>query len=115
MRKVSFRLTDSEYKEIERYRGNRTISEYVRALLFAHHEEARKETVGFQTLFRDVTLIRETIATCLRDLPNQTALIALAEYLKRVISIANPPAYAHHETELQQHLQALKTNISREG
>ena len=84
-------------------------------LLAADEEHVKKEASDFQQLFADVTLIRETIAKCLRDLPNQQALIALADYLKRVISIANPPAYAHHETELQQHLQALKTNISREG
>jgi len=112
---ISVKMSDSEYEEVQKYRGNKTTSEYVRGLLFAHHKAARNESDSFQQLFRDVTFIKETLTVSFKALPNQQALITLAEYLKRVISIANPPAYAHHETELQQHLQTLKTNISREG
>ncbi len=112
MPKVSFRLPDDEYERLHMLRGNRSISDYIRSVLSAQHKEAKTEIGEFQNLFRDVTMIRETL---LKDLPNQHHLLALAEYLKDVMTIANPPAYANYRDKLQELFQRLKTSIASEG
>ncbi len=92
-------------------RGNRSVSDYTRSVLTEQHEEAKTEIGDLKNLFRDVTLIRETL---LKDLPNQRHLLALAEYLKDVMTIANPPAYANYRDKLQEFFHRLKTSISKE-
>lgn len=111
MKHVSLKLTDAEFEKLEMLRGNKTKSDYLRELLSRDQQETRKELGDFERLFQDVNEIRQTLAALISGLPDQKGLIALAEYLKDVMSISNPPAYSNYADRLQELLQKLKANL----
>lgn len=111
MPKVSIRLPDSEYEQLRIMRGSMTTSEYIRKLIAAQRAETRKEISDFARLFDDVSSIRQTLVTVVNDLPDHNALMAVAHYLKEVMSISNPPAYSNYADRLQELLQKLEGNL----
>ena len=115
MKKVSIRLSDSDYDKLEMFRGSKSISDYIRMLLAAHHEEARNESAEFQNLIRDVNIIKTALNTSLKDFPGRKDLLALATYIKEAVSISNPPAYANYEDKLREHFQTLKAQMDNEA
>lgn len=108
MKKISLRLSDSEYEKLEMFRGEKSISEYVRILISANDEKVRNEAGDFQKLFSDIAFISETLS---QDIPKQKDLLALASYMTEVSSIANTPAYANHRDKIDQLYQTLVSKI----
>lgn len=104
-------MSDAEYQKVERRRGDKTKSEYVRMLLTADEEHVRKEASEFKQLFDDVRLIREFLNILFRDLPTKKDILAFVSYLTEVSSIADPPAYSHHEKELKNLLNTIASNM----
>ena len=115
MKTISLKISDSDYQRLESLRGNSTKSDYIRMLISAQHEGVRREIGDLQQLIGDVNMIKKSILAGAESTVSKEALLALAEYLKDVMTIANPPAYANYRDKLQQYFQTLKTNISSEG
>lgn len=111
MPRLSIRLPDSDYEQLHILRGNMTVSDYIRKLIASQRDETKKEVSDFTKLFHDVRTIRETLVALSDELPNQKALIALADYVKEVVKISNPPAYANYADKLQELLQKLKADL----
>jgi hypothetical protein len=115
MKKVSFRLSDSEYRQIETNRGAKTTSKYLRDMLVLHLGNDEKESAAFQRLFNDVSTIKDSIDALLKAFPNKEALLAVVGFLAHAMTIGNPTAYAHHTSELKQLFQTLKATVSNGG
>jgi len=115
MKKVSFRLSDSEYRQIEINRGAKTTSKYLRDMLVLHLGNDEKETAAFQRLFNDVSTMKDSISALLKQLPNQEGLLAVAAYLAHAMTIGNPTAYAHHTTEMKDLFQKVRATVKNEG
>lgn len=114
MKTISLKISDSDYQRLESLRGNSTKSDYIRMLISAEHEGVKREIGDLQQLVNDVSMIKNNLLTGSESTVSKEALLALAEYLKDVMTIANPPAYANYRDKLQQYFQNLKTTISRE-
>jgi hypothetical protein len=115
MKKISLRLPDATFEMIEMNRGEKTVSEYVRSLIEYNNESARNESTAFQKLFSDVSFIKESLNASLKNLTTKKDLLALSSFFAEVASMANPPAYSHHKTEMQQLYQALSSKMHSEG
>jgi len=112
MTQLSVKLSDEEYDLLQRLRGSKTTSDYIRGLLFVDDKTARKETEAFQNLFNDIAELKNTISALLKALPNKEALLATVTYLAHAMTIGNPPAYAHHTTELKELFQTLRATVN---
>lgn len=108
MKKISLRLSDSEYNNLEMFRGDKSISDYVRLLLSEQGESANNENADFHKLFSDVTTIKEALPV----LATKKDLLSFASFMAEVASIANPPAYANNREKIQQLYQSLASKIS---
>jgi hypothetical protein len=106
------KLSDEEYDLLQRLRGNKTTSDYVRDLLFSDDKTVRKETEAFQNLFTDIADLKNIMAALLKALPNKEALLATVTYLTHAMTIGNPPAYAHHTNELKELFQTLRATVN---
>lgn len=115
MKTISLKISDAEYQALEMMRGNSTKSDYIRMLISARHEGVKREIGDLQQLITDVNIIKCNLLAGSESTVSKEALLALAEYLKDVMTIANPPAYANYRDKLQQYFQTLKMNISGEG
>ena len=115
MKKVSFRLSDSEHRQIETNRGEKTISKYIRDMLVLHLNNDEKEGAAFRRLFNDVSTMKENIDALLKQLPNQEGLLAVAAYLAHAMTIGNPTAYAHHTAEMKDLFQKVRATVKNEG
>jgi len=111
MKKISLRLPDATLEKIEMYRGDKTVSDYIRSLIENHHEIENRESAAFQNLYNDISIIKESLNTSLKYLTIKKDLLALSEFMAEVSSMANPPAYSHHKTEIQQLYQTLASKI----
>lgn len=112
MKHISVKMSDSEYEKVNLDRGSKTISEYVRETLLAAHEDISEEASAFHKLLADVTALRGTLEGALRDIPSRTSLLLLGQYLAKVITMGNPPTFAHYTRELEQLFQSLKTSLT---
>ncbi|OPY72860.1 MAG: hypothetical protein A4E62_00743 [Syntrophorhabdus sp. PtaU1.Bin002] len=115
MTQISVKLSDEEYDLLQRLRGSKTTSGYIRGLLFVDDKTARKETEAFQNLFTDIADLKNIMAALLKALPNKEALLATVTYLTHAMTIGNPPAYAHHTNELRQRYEMLKATVNNGG
>lgn len=112
MRKISLRLSDAEYERLEMFRGEKSISEYIRTLISANDDKVKNEAGDFQKLFVDVAHIREILT---KNPTKHKDLLALATFMAEVASIANPPAYANHRDKIQELYEAMISTMQREG
>jgi predicted CopG family antitoxin len=112
MTQISVKLRDEEYDLLQRLRGTKSTSDYIRDLLFADDKTVNKETEAFQNLFTDIADLKSAMAAFLKQLPNKEALLAVVAFLSHAMTIGNPTAYAHHTTELKQLFQTLKTTVN---
>jgi hypothetical protein len=115
MTQISVKLSDKEYDLLRRLRGTKSTSDYIRGLLFTDDKTAAKETAAFQNLFTDMADLKNTMGAFLKQLPDKEALLAMVTYLAHAMTIGNPPAYAHHTTELKQLFQTLKATVNNGG
>ena len=115
MKTISLKISDSDYQRLESLRGNSTKSDYIRMLISVQHEGVKREIGDLQQLVNDVSMIKSSILAGAEGTVSKEALLALAEYLKDVMTIANPPAYANYRDKLQEFFQRLKTSIASEG
>jgi hypothetical protein len=115
MIQISVKLRDDEYALLQRLRGTKSTSDYIRDLLFADEKTVGKETEAFQNLFSDMADLKNTIGALLKALPNKEALLAVVTFLAHAMAIGNPTAYAHHTTELKQLFQTLRTTVNNGG
>jgi len=111
MTQISVKLSDEEYRVLQRLRGVKSTSEYIRDLIFGNDRAARKETEAFRNLFSDISTMKENIDTLLKELPNQEGLLAVAAYLTHAMSIGNPTAYAHHTAEMKDLFQKVRATV----
>jgi len=111
MTQISVKLSDEEYKLLQRLRGVKSTSEYIRDLIFVDDRTARKETVAFQNLFSDIAAMKDDIGSLMKELPNQEGLLAVAAYLTHAMSIGNPTAYAHHTAEMKDLFQKVRATV----
>jgi hypothetical protein len=111
MKHISVKMTDADYQKVERRRGDKTKSEYVRMLLASDDECAKKDASDFQQLFKDVTFIKESLKLSFKELPTKKNILALVDYLTEVSSVANPPAYSHHQKELKGLLNTIASKM----
>lgn len=115
MKTISLKISDSDYQRLESLRGNSSKSDYIRMLISAQHEGTRREIGSLQQLITDVSIIKNNLLAGSESTVSKEALLALAEYLKDVMTIANPPAYANYRDKLQEFFQRLKASIASEG
>lgn len=114
MKHISVKMSDADYQKVERRRGDKTKSEYVRMLLTADDEHVKKEASDFKQLFDDVKYIKDSLNLSFKELPTKKNILALVDYLTEVSSIANPPAYSHHEKELKNLLNTIASKMKSE-
>jgi hypothetical protein len=111
MKHISVKVTDSEYAKVEMLRGDKTISEYVRMVLFEKGEKANIENNDFLKLFQDVALISDTI----KGVATKRDLLAHASFLVEVATAGNPLSYSHEQNNIQQLHQMLASKMQSEG
>ena len=58
MRTISLKLSDTDYETLSKAKGDKTISDYIRALIAGKGEGVRKETETLRTILSEVALIR---------------------------------------------------------
>ena len=113
MTQISVKLSDHDYQLLQRLRGTKSTSGYIRDLLYANDKTVGREARAFESLFSDVSTIKDSIAALPRQLPTQDALIAVTAYLAHAIMIN--PAYARHTAELSDLFQQLKVTVKSGG
>jgi len=112
MTQISVKLRDDEYDLLQRLRGAKSTSDYIRDLLFADDKTVSRETEAFQNLFTDIADLKNTMGALMKGFPNKEALLAVVTFLAHAMTIGNPTAYAHHTTELKQLFQTLKVTVN---
>jgi len=114
MKHISVKMTDADYNRLAEERGDKSISDYVRTIIFSRRKEAEKELGAFQALINDVNIIKESLNNSLKGMATKKDLLALSSFFAEIASMANPPAYSHHKTEIQQLYQTLLTKMHSE-
>jgi predicted CopG family antitoxin len=115
MKHISVKMSDADYKRLGEERGDKSISEHVRMLIFTHRKEAESESAAFQQLFKDVTLIKGLLSGSLTDLATKKDLLALARFIVEVATTGDPLSYSHEQTKIQQFFQTLASKMQSEG
>ena len=111
MPKFSIRMTDDDFKKMERLRGDKSISEFVRSAVLAEEETFKNDAKEFQQLLSDVAYAKHRIAS----LATKKDLLSLAAFFTEIASIANPPAYANYRDKIQQLYNDLNSKIENKG
>ncbi|OPY67106.1 MAG: hypothetical protein A4E57_02476 [Syntrophorhabdaceae bacterium PtaU1.Bin034] len=94
--RVSIKMSDAERQRLDDLRGNQTISDFLRGLLFQEHTAIKHEAEALQQLIADVALIRVKLSGTSHAIHAATPahVKALAAYLAEIVRLGNPPAYA---------------------
>lgn len=98
MRHISVKLSESDYQKLMLIKGAKTTSEYIRMIIATNHDSVQSENRDFNKLFLDVAIMREMMSV---HSMSAEKMLALAECLTKVASIANQPAYSHHVDEIR--------------
>ena len=104
-------MTDDDFRKLERLRGDKSISEFVRKAILAEDDDFKNDAREFQQLLADVALTKHGMGS----LATKKDLLALAAFFIEVASIANPPAYANYRDKLQHLYNDLTSKVEKKG
>jgi predicted CopG family antitoxin len=114
MKHISVKMTDADYNRLAEERGDKSISDHVRKILFSRREESDNALNAFQTLLNDVSIIKNSINESSKGLVEKKDLLSLALFTVEVLSVANPSAYANQKDKLQDIYNKLKGDFENE-
>ena len=107
MRTISLKLSDTDYETLSKAKGDKTISDYIRALIAGKGEGVRKETETLRTILSEVALIRNELLVR----GNEDRLVDLAKFVVEIVRLVNPPAFDRERQKVEGHLEALRTGL----
>jgi predicted CopG family antitoxin len=114
MKHISVKMTDADYNRLAEERGDKSISDYVRTIIFSRRKEAEKELGAFQKLINDVSFMKESLNTLSKNITTRNDLLSLALFIVEVLSVANPSVYANQKDKLQDIYNKLKGDVENE-
>ena len=114
MKKISVKMSDSDYHKLLATKGEKTVSEYVRELISGANTEATEQVQKLSLLLADIAFLRDRLMPLLvKQTENIRGehLVALAAYLTDAIRSLNPPAFANQQDKVRTAFDSLKKRI----
>ena len=110
MRTISLKLSDTDYETLSKAKGDKTISDYIRALIAGENEGSEKETETLRTILSEVALIRNELLVRGNN-DDGDRLVDLAKFVVEIVRLVNPPAIDRERQKVEGHLEALRTRL----
>jgi hypothetical protein len=117
---ITIKLTDSERQKLEVLRGDRSVSAFIRSLLFDQHASAKRETEALQQLISDVATIRVKLSNLAlpESIPDRDffyrAFRGLGRYTAEVCSVGHKPEFKANSEYVNDKFDAFLTTIKEE-
>lgn len=114
MRKISVKMSDTDYHKLLSAKGKMTMSEYIRELISGANKHATEEARKVDVLLTDIAFLRDRLMPLLARQTEGAKgehLIALAAYLTDAIRSLNPPAFANQQDKIRTAFDSLKKRI----
>lgn len=101
---ITIKLTDSQRQKLEVLRGGRSVSAFIRGVLFDQHPAIKQEAEALQQLIQDVAVIRVKLnqpTSANVAFPAVDFFQPLAIYLTEIIKLGNPPTYSNQRDKIK--------------